>query len=141
VGESSASVEDVFDDDDVAVFDIAVDVLFNLDDAGATGGSMPTTDLHELELAITAEFPECSREVAEEVDGAFQDSEQDDGLVGGRDAGRNLLGELTSFRLNIFVGDQNFEAHGAFMKIPWLRQLSAEKLLAVRGRRMQRSGI
>ncbi len=118
MAEGSPSVEDVFDDDDVAVFDIAIDILFDLDDAGAAGGAVPTADLHEFELAFAAEFPEHTREVAEEVDGAFKDSEQDDWLVGGWDAGADFCGELFDFRLNVIVGNQNFEAHGAFMKIP-----------------------
>ena len=92
VGEGTAGVEDVLDNDDVAAFNAAVDILLDLDDAGAAGGSVPTAHLHELELAFAAEFPKDAGEVAEEMDGALEDAEQDDRRVGLRDAGADKLG-------------------------------------------------
>lgn len=57
VRESSPSVENVFDDDNISALNAAVDVLFDLDDARTAGCSVPTADLHEFELAFAAEFP------------------------------------------------------------------------------------
>ena len=118
VGKRTAGVEDVFDDDDVAVLDAAVDILFDLDDARATSRSVPTADLHEFELAFAAHFPKDSGEIAEEVDRALEDSEQDDWLIGGGNAGGDLLGEFAGFEFDVVCRDEFFEPHGRAIGYP-----------------------
>ena len=76
--EGASGVEDVFDDDHISTFDAAVNIFLDLDDTGAADFAVPTADLHEFELAFAAEFPQGAGKVAEEVDRAFEDSEQDD---------------------------------------------------------------
>ena len=68
VRKGASGVEDIFYDNDITVLDAAIDVFFDLDDAGTAGGSVPTADLHEFKLAFAAELPKDSGKVAEEVD-------------------------------------------------------------------------
>ena len=92
VRERTSGIEDIFDNNNVAVLNAAVDILLDLDDTRAASCAVPATDLHELELAFATQFPKGSREIAEEMDRAFEDSKQDDWLVGGGDARADLLG-------------------------------------------------
>ena len=93
VAEGEAGVEDVFDDDDVLAFDGVVDVFDELDGAGGDAGAAVAGDGDEVEGVVDADG---AGEVGEEDGGAFEDSDEDDGLAGvvGGDLGADGVGAV-----------------------------------------------
>src|SRR5579875_163535 len=96
VAEGEAGIEDVFDEDDVLAFDGGVDVLDELDGAGADTGAAVAGDGDEVEGVVDGDG---TGEVGEKDGCAFENADEDDGLTGVLDAdlfadGGDALGDL-----------------------------------------------
>jgi hypothetical protein len=107
VAEGEASVEDVFDEDDVLAFDGVVDVLDELDGTGGDAGAAVTGDGDEVEGIVD---PDGASEIGEEDGGAFENSDEDDGLA--FVVGSDLCSDLAGAVGDLLFGDEDFHICG-----------------------------
>jgi hypothetical protein len=111
VGKRAPGVENVFDDHDISVLDAAVDVFFDLDHTRTARGAVPTAHLHKFELGVPPEVVKGTREIAEKMDRALEDSKEDNWLVRDWDVGGDLLGEFAGFEFDLVCRNEFFEPH------------------------------
>src|SRR5262249_14842993 len=81
--------DDVFDDEDVAIAQVDLEVLLDPDDPAGAGGRSIRRDGHEVELDGEVDGP---GQVAHEHEGALEDPDEEGGMV--RVVGGDLLAEL-----------------------------------------------
>ena len=74
VGDGQAGVDDVLDQDDVAVGDVALEILLDLHHAGALGAAVVAGDGHEIDLVIDRH---AAGQVGQERIGALEDAHED----------------------------------------------------------------
>src|SRR5438552_4158809 len=77
VRQRQSCIDDVFDDDDVAPLDAAVEVLEDLHLPGRLGARSVARDRHEVERRRAGKLP---REIREEDERALQDADQMDAV-------------------------------------------------------------
>ena len=107
IAEGEACVEDVFDDDDVFAFDGIVDVFDELDGSGGDSGTAVAGDGDEVEGVVDADG---AGEVGEEDSGAFEDSDEHDGLalIVGGDFRADFAGAVG----DLLFGEENLHSCG-----------------------------
>ena len=100
--EGEAGVEDVLDDQDVAVLDVDVEVLDDADGAGGLGAVAVAGHGHEVDGQIGVDG---AHQVAHEHDGTAQDGDEDQVLT------LVILGDLSAQALdhirNVLLGEQD----------------------------------
>lgn len=79
MAQGDARVDDVFDDEDIFILDIVVEVLADFEDTGRRRRRTVAGAAHEIEVdrAIDA-----AGQVGEKGDGPFEDAAHEDGLAG-----------------------------------------------------------
>jgi hypothetical protein len=109
VAKGEASVEDVFDDDDVLALDGVVDVLDELDGTGGDAGAAVAGDGYEVEGIVDLDG---AGEIGEEDGRALEDSNKDDGLAGivGGDLGADGFGAFG----DLFFGEEDRHGFGGW---------------------------